>query len=78
MREVSTIDHKWLTEVAPHFYEDTKLKQIEAKRNREISEHNRYDAQKKVKKDTPAPSKAEVKPKKSTFVISDMDYMDSD
>ena len=73
MREVSAIDHKWLVEVAPHFYEDVTVKQIEAKRNKELADHNRFEANqlKKVKKENTSTA---IKPKKSAFVISDMDY----
>ena len=90
MREVSSIDHKWLIEVAPHFYEDNKYKQIEAKRSKELADQNKYENErtKKVKmepssalpntvttKNNPTANQS-TKPKKSNFVISDMDYMD--
>lgn len=81
MREASSIDPKWLLQIAPHFYEDTTAKQIEAKRNRDLAEYNKFEAEKlkKVKTETKpsGPSTtAAAKPKKSTFVISDMDYGD--
>jgi len=80
MREVSEIDYRWLLEVAPHFYEDNKVKILEAKRKKELYELEMVDRQvKKVKTE-----KEDVvrKPQGNTtakgdskrFVISDMDF----
>jgi len=71
MREVSTIDYKWLLEVAPHFYQDNKVQIIEARRNKEIEDLTKFETQtkKKVKaEETKSKKKAPV------FTVSDMDF----
>ncbi len=72
MREISSIDPKWLLEIAPHFYQDNKVKLLEEKRRREIEETTKFEneAKKKIKPSEPA----KKKPVKSTFTISDMDF----
>jgi len=66
MRECSRIDSKWLIEVAPHFYEDTKLRNLEAKRQREIEDKDlNFAKPKKIKK--------EENKKSMLSMISDMD-----
>jgi len=72
MREVSEINHKWLVEIAPHFYEDNKVKILEAKHRREIEE---YDGLNKVtKKVKTEDTKSTMNKKRNNFVISDMDF----
>jgi hypothetical protein len=75
MREISSIDHSWLVEIAPHFYEDVKFKNIEEKRRREYEEVTKHEneVKKKIK-----PNEDASKKKNPTFTISDMGYEDSD
>jgi len=73
MREVSSIDPKWLTELAPHFYEDNKVKLIEEKRKKEMDELAKFEAQEKKKIKT---NDAKNKKKTLAFAISDMDFGD--
>lgn len=76
MREVSTIDYKWLLEIAPHFYQDNKVKIIEARRNKELDDIARLEAntvRKKVKTDT-ATDGQKGKKKVQTFAVSDIDF----
>eukprot|EP01016_Furgasonia_blochmanni_P011739 TRINITY_DN1543_c0_g1_i15.p2 TRINITY_DN1543_c0_g1~~TRINITY_DN1543_c0_g1_i15.p2 ORF type:complete len:338 (+),score=45.26 TRINITY_DN1543_c0_g1_i15:77-1090(+) len=78
MREASAIQSGWLTELAPHFYEDTKTKMLEQKHAREVEEKIRSEKQYKEKQDTVI-KKQKEKQKSTGFAISDMDYYnDSD
>jgi ATP-dependent RNA helicase DDX35 len=36
VRDVSELDHRWLIEIAPHFYEDNRNKNIEMKHRKEV------------------------------------------
>ncbi len=75
MREVSTIDYKWLLEIAPHFYQDNKVQIIEARRNKEIEDLEKFEVQTK-KKIKPEAGTTKAKKKAQTFAISDMDFGD--
>lgn len=77
MREISKIDPKWLVEIAPHFYQDNKLKLIEDKRKREIDDNLKFEADHRKKVKTIEQNTKKKKPQQ-TFAISDMDYGDSD
>jgi len=76
MREVSTIDYKWLLEIAPHFYQDNKVQIIEARRNKEIEDLTKFEVQTKKKIKTEAQIGARPKKKAQTFTVSDMDFME--
>jgi len=76
MREVSTIDYKWLLEIAPHFYQDNKVQIIEARRNKEIEDLTKFEVQAKKKVKTEAQIGARPKKKAQTFTISDIDFME--
>jgi len=71
MREVSTIDYKWLLEIASHFYQDNKVQIIEARRNKEIEDLTILEAQVKKKVKT---EETKSKKKVQTFTVSDMDF----
>ena len=75
MREVSQIDYKWVLEIAPHFYEDNKVKILEAKHKNEIDNYDLLlgKATKKLKTNK-GDEKIISKSKNTKFTISDMDY----
>jgi len=79
MREVSTIDYKWLLEIAPHFYQDNKVQIIEARRHKEIEDLEKFEVQtkKKIKAEGgPSTGATKAKKKAQTFTVSDMDFLD--
>ena len=50
MREVSEIQFAWLTELAPHFYQDARAKHHEDKHSKEIQNQLSNDLDKNYKK----------------------------
>ncbi len=49
MREVSEIEHAWLVELAPHYYQDARAKQVEERHTREIKSQLAHDVEKQEK-----------------------------
>lgn len=81
MKECGELDHHWLAELAPHFYEDTKTKIIKEKYKKEVVEKQRQEEdsriglfKKKVKTEESQLSLFQSKPKKTPNIRSMLSF----